>query len=170
MFYRTDHYGEAAKSSEVTPSHRGHRVTPASVRPQSLAHTPAAPTELHGPSQNVQAPTPDMRRPPRARIALIGEPLLPQLLQCVEARPRKKTCHAVSETGSCTRGRRYACETSTRGCVVQRRAHGHDLVLTSAPLEEKALAREQVEEERAKLSQAACTALWAPANGSRQAS
>ena len=53
---------------------------------------------------------------------------------------------------------------------MQRRAHVHDLVLTSAPLEEKALAREQVEEERAKLSQAACTALWAPANGSRQAS
>ena len=47
----------------------------------------------------MQAPTPDMRTPPRARIALIGEPLLPQLLQCVEARPRKKACHAVSEYG-----------------------------------------------------------------------
>ena len=45
-----------------------------------------------------------MQRPPRDRIALIGEPLLPKLLQDVEARRVKKRCYEASETISCTRG------------------------------------------------------------------
>ena len=60
------------------------------VREQPLAHEPAAPTERHGPSQNSPTPIPDMRISPRARIALIGQPLLPKLLQGVEARRMKK--------------------------------------------------------------------------------
>jgi hypothetical protein len=43
-----------------------------------------------GPSQISQAPIPDMRSSPRARIALIGEPLLLKQLQPIEARRMKK--------------------------------------------------------------------------------
>ena len=47
-------------------------------------------TKLHGPSQSSPEPIPDMRSSPRARIALIGQPLLPKLLQGVEARHKNK--------------------------------------------------------------------------------
>ena len=43
-----------------------------------------------------------MRSCPRARIALNSEPLLPKLLQAVEARRKKKRCHEASDTISCT--------------------------------------------------------------------
>ena len=43
-------------------------------------------TNLHAPSQRSPALVPDMRSCPRARIALNSEPLLPKLLQAVEAR------------------------------------------------------------------------------------
>ena len=93
-----------------------------------------------------------MQRPPRACIALNGNHPPPEAVQGVEARRQKKSCHEASEDCSCARERRQARETSARGYERQRGGHGHDLVLTYAPLEEKALAREQVEEERAKLS------------------
>ena len=51
---------------------------------------------------------------PRDRIALNGEPLLPKLLQGVEARRMKKRCHEASDTISCTRGRPQASKTSAR--------------------------------------------------------
>ena len=46
-----------------------------------------------------------MQRPPRDRIALIGEPLLPKLLQDVEVRRVKNRCYEASDTISCTQGR-----------------------------------------------------------------
>ena len=54
------------------------------------------------PLQISQAPIPDVRSSPRARIALIGQPLLPKQLQRVEARPLKKRCHGASAPMSCT--------------------------------------------------------------------
>jgi hypothetical protein len=70
---------------------------------------------------------------PRARIALIGQPLLPKQLQGVEARRMKKRCHEASDTISCTRGRPQASKMSDRRQAGQRRAHGHVVVLTSVP-------------------------------------
>ena len=88
---------------------------------------------VHGPSQRSPAPIPDMQRPPRDRIALNGEPLLPKQLQGVEARRVKTRCHEASEDSSCTRGRPQASETSPRRLERQRRAHERDVVLTCAP-------------------------------------
>jgi hypothetical protein len=63
------------------------------LRKLALARTHTACTSLHVPSQRSPAPIPDMRRPPRARIALNREPLLPKQLQDVEARRMKKRWH-----------------------------------------------------------------------------
>ena len=88
-------------------------------------------TKLHAPSQSSPAPIPDMQRPPRDRIALIGEPLLPKLLQDVEVRRVKKRCYEASDTISCTRGRWQASESSPRRLERQCGAYERDVVLTS---------------------------------------
>ena len=76
--------------TNITEPHKRHENPQQHVREQPLAKTHTACTKLHGPSQISHAPIPDMRSSPRARIALIGEPLLLKQLQPIEARQMKK--------------------------------------------------------------------------------
>ena len=109
-----------------------------------------------------------MRSCPRARIALIGQPLLPKLLQAVEARRKNKRCHEASDIISCTRERWQACERSARRQARQRRAHGHAVVLTSAPHRGQPPRQLQVEEELAVLPPVVSATPRPPAAGSRR--
>ena len=109
-----------------------------------------------------------MRRPPRERIALIDQPFLPEQLQGVEARRMKKSCHEATEDSSCARERRQACETSARGYERQHRAHGHDVVLTSALHCGKPARQLEVEEELAMLPPVVAAIPQPPAPGSRR--
>ena len=139
------------------------------MRERPLARTHTACTKLHGPSQSSPAPIPDMQRPPRDRIALNGEPLLPKQLQGVEARRMKKRCHEASDTISCTRGRPQASKTSARRQAGQRRAHGHAVVLTSAPHRGQPARQLEAEEELAVLPPVVSATPRPPAAGSKSA-
>ena len=121
------------------------------MREQPLARTHTACTKLHGPLQSSPAPIPGMQRPPRARIALNGGHSPPEAAQGVEARRHEKRCHEASDIISCTRERWQACERSARRQARQRRAHGHAVVLTSAPHRGQPPRQLQVEEELAVL-------------------
>ena len=138
------------------------------MRERSLARTRTTLTELHGPSQSMQARIPDMRRPPHTRIALNDEPLLKFQLQRLEARRVKRRCHEASETSSCVRGRPQACERSVRGYERQRRAHGHDVPLTCAPHGGQPGLELGVEEVALVLSPAVSATPRPPAAGSRR--
>jgi NAD/NADP transhydrogenase alpha subunit len=109
-----------------------------------------------------------MRSAPGARIALIGNPLLQKQLQGIEARRMRKSCHETSEDSSCARERRQACETSARGYERQHRAHGHDVVLTSALHCGKPARQLEVEEELAMLPPVVAAIPQPPAPGSRR--
>ena len=128
----TRHAG-TTKMTNITKAHKTRENPQLHLRERALARTHKAGTELHGPSQSSPAPIPDMQRPPRDRIALNGEPLLPKQLQGVEARRVKTRCHEASDDSSCTRGRPQASETSPRRLERQCRAHERDVVLTCAP-------------------------------------
>ena len=138
------------------------------MRELALARTHTACTNLHGPPQRSPALIPGMRRPPRSRIALIDQPLLPKQLQGVEAHRTKKRCHESSDTISCTRGRPQASKTSARRQAGQRRAHGHAVVLTSAPHRGQPPRQLQVEEELAVLPPVVSATPRPPAAGSRR--
>ena len=56
------------------------------MRERALARTHTACTKLHGPLQSSPAPIPGMQRPPRARIALNGDPPPSEAAQVVERR------------------------------------------------------------------------------------
>ena len=76
-----------------------------------------------------------MQRPPRDRIALNGEPLLPKQLQGVEARRVKTRCHEASEDSSCTRGRPQASETSPIDALKD--SAGHMSAMWCSPVHRK---------------------------------
>ena len=138
------------------------------MRERALARTHTACTSLHGPSQRLPAPIPDMRRPHRARIALNGEPLLPKLLLGVEVRRQKKRCHEASDTISCTRGRWQASQTSARRQAGHCRAHGKVVQVTCAPHGGQPARRLTVEDVALVLSPAVSATPRPPPAGSRR--
>jgi hypothetical protein len=109
-----------------------------------------------------------MQRPPRDRIALNGEPLLPKLLLGVEARRQKKRCHEASDTISCTRGRWQASQTSARRQAGHCRAHGKVVQLTCAPHGGQPARRLTVEDVALVLSPAVSATPRPSAAGSRR--